>query len=547
MCCNVDRRAIDEAGIGVRPPPVDGGAGECSERKMAEYYPLLAKAVAGLPNSTPEIRRAVYERARKALLAQLLSLDPPLAEADIARETEALDGAVARLEGELGALALDGQADEKPQAAAPAVPTPSAPEPAAPPPVSAESHTITPPRRPAVASPKAVSPPAPKLSGQTPPGPMPWPASAAAKRQNPPNLAEENPRQPQERRPARMPERPAQKTKMPMPPVLATDAHEDFRAESPASLEDTSFDDLQKTRPEGLRVYAPQWAPEESRGGGFRLWIVGGIVAVVVAIVAVAAWTLRDRPDRLAHLKPPVLIKPEKTGKLVERIGAGPKQQETPAATPSGTQAAVSAPTAAPAAAANPAPAATEAAGQTIPVAQRAALLVEAPDAPNKVKTYVGTVVWRLDNVASGAGQPVGTAVHADIDVPADKLKAVLTFQKNMDASLPASHTITVVFTIQPGSPTGGVKQISLPQLRLDDAPTGDSLIGVPVPIMENSFLIGLSRGSAEATNLDLIKRRAWFDIPMLLGNGRIAKLTFEKGTSGTRAIDDAINAWKTQ
>ncbi|MHB8886131.1 MAG: hypothetical protein ACYC5H_13845 [Methylovirgula sp.] len=521
---------------------------------MAEYYPLLAKAVAGLPNSTPEIRRAVYERARKALLAQLLSLDPPLAEADIARETEALDGAVARLEGELAAL--NGHADEKPQAAAPAVPTPSAPERAPPPPVSAGSHTITPPRRPAVASPQAVSPPAPKFSGQTPPGPMPLPASAPAKRPNPPEFAGGNTGQPQEIRSPRMPERPPQKTKMPLPPVPATDAHEGLRAESPASLEDASFDDLQKTRPEGLRVYAPQREPEENRGSGFRLWIVGGIVAVVVAIVAVAAWTLRDRPDRLAHLKPPVLIKPEKTGKLVERIGAGPKQQETAAAPPSHSTQAVapaptSAPATAPAAAANPAaaaaPAATEAAGQTIPVAQRAALLVEAPDAPNKVKTYVGTVVWRLDNVSGGAGQPLGTAVHADIDVPADKLKAVLTFQKNMDASLPASHTITVVFTVQPSSPTGGVKQISVPQLRLDDAPTGDSLIGVPVPIMENSFLIGLSRGGAEATNLDLIKQRAWFDIPMLLGNGRIAKLTFEKGTSGTRAVDDAINAWKTQ
>jgi len=65
---------------------------------MAEYYPLLAKAVAGLPNSTPETRRAVYERARKALLGQLQNLQPPLPEADIARETRALDMAMARLE-----------------------------------------------------------------------------------------------------------------------------------------------------------------------------------------------------------------------------------------------------------------------------------------------------------------------------------------------------------------------------------------------------------------------------------------------------------------
>ena len=92
---------------------------------MAEYYPLLAKAVAGLPNSTPEIRRAVYERARKALLAQLHSLDPPLAEADIARETDALDSAVARLEAEL--LAQTGFVEESPQAVAPVMPSPNTP------------------------------------------------------------------------------------------------------------------------------------------------------------------------------------------------------------------------------------------------------------------------------------------------------------------------------------------------------------------------------------------------------------------------------------
>jgi hypothetical protein len=174
-------------------------------------------------------------------------------------------------------------------------------------------------------------------------------------------------------------------------------------------------------------------------------------------------------------------------------------------------------------------------------------LLVQAPSEPNKVKTYVGTVIWRLDNVSGGPGQPLGTAVKADIDIPGDKWKVELTMQKNMDASLPASHTIMVVFSVQPGSPTGGVKQISVPQLRQDDAPSGDALIGIPVPIMENSFLIGLTRGSAEATNLDLIKTRAWFDIPILLSNGKIAKLTFEKNTTGTQAIDEAISAWQTQ
>ena len=44
---------------------------------MADYYPLVAKAVAGLEKNTGEGRRALYERARTALVAQLRGMDPP--------------------------------------------------------------------------------------------------------------------------------------------------------------------------------------------------------------------------------------------------------------------------------------------------------------------------------------------------------------------------------------------------------------------------------------------------------------------------------------
>jgi hypothetical protein len=67
------------------------------------------------------------------------------------------------------------------------------------------------------------------------------------------------------------------------------------------------------------------------------------------------------------------------------------------------------------------------------------------------------------------------------------------------------------------------------------------------VPVTENSFLIGLSRGDGEASNLDLLRSREWFDIPMVLANGHIAKLTFEKGPSGRGAIDDAMASWQAQ
>ncbi len=65
---------------------------------MADYYPLIARAVAGLDRNTGENRRALYERARSALVNQLRGVDPPLDESDITRERLALEDAIRRLE-----------------------------------------------------------------------------------------------------------------------------------------------------------------------------------------------------------------------------------------------------------------------------------------------------------------------------------------------------------------------------------------------------------------------------------------------------------------
>src|ERR1700722_8594485 len=62
---------------------------------MADYYPLIAKAVVG--QSSGEARRVLYDRARAALVGQLRGVDPPLAEADITRERLALEEAIRKV------------------------------------------------------------------------------------------------------------------------------------------------------------------------------------------------------------------------------------------------------------------------------------------------------------------------------------------------------------------------------------------------------------------------------------------------------------------
>jgi hypothetical protein len=77
-------------------------------RQMADYYPLIARAIAGLDPSAPgESRRALYERARAALIAQLRSVQPPLSESEITRERLSLEEAVRKVESEAAQRARD--------------------------------------------------------------------------------------------------------------------------------------------------------------------------------------------------------------------------------------------------------------------------------------------------------------------------------------------------------------------------------------------------------------------------------------------------------
>ena len=67
---------------------------------MTDYYPLIAKAVTGLEKSTGEARRALYDRARSALVAQLRGVTPALSESDITRERSSLEEAIRKVETE---------------------------------------------------------------------------------------------------------------------------------------------------------------------------------------------------------------------------------------------------------------------------------------------------------------------------------------------------------------------------------------------------------------------------------------------------------------
>jgi hypothetical protein len=67
---------------------------------MADYYPLISRAVGALEKNSGENRRAIYDRARAALLAQLRGVTPALDESDITRERLALEESIRKVEAE---------------------------------------------------------------------------------------------------------------------------------------------------------------------------------------------------------------------------------------------------------------------------------------------------------------------------------------------------------------------------------------------------------------------------------------------------------------
>ncbi len=65
---------------------------------MADYYAVLQRAVATLDPNTRDMRRHLYDRARRTVEDRLRAIDPPLPEDEVARSLASVDAAIAQVE-----------------------------------------------------------------------------------------------------------------------------------------------------------------------------------------------------------------------------------------------------------------------------------------------------------------------------------------------------------------------------------------------------------------------------------------------------------------
>ncbi len=178
-------------------------------------------------------------------------------------------------------------------------------------------------------------------------------------------------------------------------------------------------------------------------------------------------------------------------------------------------------------------------------MAQKVVLYEEDPADPNG-KRFVGSAIWRTEMVSPGPGQPPELAIRADVDIPDRKLAMTWSLRRNTDKSLPASHTVEITFKLPSDFPSGGISNVPGILMKQAEQTRGVPLAGLAVKVTSGFFLIGLSSSDSDRErNLQLLKERAWFDIPVVYNNNRRAILAIEKGTPGDRVFAEAFKVWK--
>ena len=251
---------------------------------------------------------------------------------------------------------------------------------------------------------------------------------------------------------------------------------------------------------------------------------LAGIAAILIVVAAVAGglyWKRQTIGAMVASLrssqtatKPAAPAQPAGAPKITDRIGPSSNGQPAPANAPAAA------------------------------VAQKVVLYEEDPSNPEG-KRYVGSAIWRTETVSPGPGLAPELAIRADVEIPERRMRMTWSLRRNSDKALPASHTIEIMFTLPADFDQGGIANVPGVLMKSSEQARGVPLAGLAVKVTNGYFLIGLSAVDIDLQrNIEFLKNRDWFDIPIVYTNGKRAILAVEKGTPGARAFEEAFRAW---
>jgi len=495
---------------------------------MTDYLPLISRAVEGLDRGTGEARRALYERARSALVLQLRAVEPALSESEITRERLALEDAIRKVEAEAA----------RKSRAEPRVPRPAVPPLRERPTPAADSGR---------AGTRSPEPPAPssareRLLNARAPSPSPagqrgkgfrnvlnevhdlGAATARAARSARDTRESYGPASSQ---PYTAAEEDKESSLHKFEPQLSAEEL-DAEADEATRLGDREFDETEAdVLPHSVRR-PPQPEEEQQLPRSYR-----GLIRIAVALIILVGLSVTiswQWPNISGMYRYVAQIGSKQRGPGSHETTAQPK---FPGRVPQEQSAGQAAGTAAPGSQAAPA------------VAQRVVLYEEDSNDPQG-KRYVGSVIWRTETVSPGAGLAPELAVRADVEIPERHITMTWSLRRNTDKALPASHTIEIQFTLPADFPGGGIANVPGLLMKQSEQARGTPLAGLAVKVTNGFFLIGLSATDTDIQrNIDLLKDRPWFDIPIVYTNGGRAILAMEKGPPGERAFAEAFAAWE--
>ncbi|HWK64023.1 MAG TPA: hypothetical protein VNS34_03740 [Rhizobiaceae bacterium] len=572
---------------------------------MADFVAVLRKTIDGLGDTTPEMRRRVYDKARATVAAKLAALNPQPPAAVAERQKKALEDAIAEIEAsfpppppppapdpsdplaELESVfaSLRAKPAVAPSPASTRYEEPAKPWPmATPKPVAETPKPAADTSEPVADSPKAEVPEPPRAETPQPAAPTVEPAPAAKTANappppSPPFIKREETAARQEG-PGPADKKPAVEHDEFDPMSLPTDSADDIPEErsfgKPGANGEDSGDHAAPRRRGFGRLIAAVLALAVLGGGGYAAWLnKDRITALMQSGETKVAATPPAEEKSPSVLPPPETPPPApqangepQTPKFTQRLNTdgtetdpGPAGGEAnvgegtsvAAATAPGAQspdAPVTGGQTAPTpgeASPSPAPGAppVQPPAAQIPVGQKA-IFYEERTASSPGSAESGSVVWSVVQESPGNDLPPEPAIRGEATIPSKDLQLRMTIRRNADQTLPASHIIELIFLTPDGFGGGGIDNILRFALKGTEEAPGSPVRGIPAKIADGFFLVALNESKADAdANMNLLRNQDWIDVPVTYKNGRRALITMEKGIPGAKVFEEAMKAWQ--